>query len=255
MTHLFAYTCNQPQHVARALEPLRHVLTSRGPVARWGFGYIQSDEVLLAHMPRPSEEDIDWVERLRDVRSGQVMGHAAEADGLRGPANTQPFRYRRWLFAQETATEARPGAYEEVLAQAIPDFLRRRIRGRTVGELVFNLLLFTLHQEHSIDAYDLPPRELARHVARTVATAEDAGLWPGNLMVTNGRALVAACVEQPLFVRRLTITPEDRQAHGFKGALLVSGAGQGEPGFEPIPARSLVLCHRDMTLELDRLES
>ena len=111
MTRLFGCICNQPQRLDEALESVRTVLVARAPVSRWGLGYVHSGEVLLTLHPRQASSEVDFYALLAGLNSDYMIGWAGAEDELRGDANTQPFRYRRWFFAQETVAGApAPGA-------------------------------------------------------------------------------------------------------------------------------------------------
>ena len=51
MTRLFGCISNQPQRLGEALAPARGALVARGPLSRWGVGYVHSGEVLLSQHP------------------------------------------------------------------------------------------------------------------------------------------------------------------------------------------------------------
>ena len=81
----------------------------------------------------------------------------------------------------------------------------------------------------------------------------------GNVALTNGRSMVVAHLDEPLRLRRLTVSndkgeplPTSASSGGgnvdaFRGVLLVSG-GDGDPkeGFEDVPPRHTVLVSRDL---------
>src|SRR6185436_6639027 len=129
---LFACMCNQPQRLAEALGPARSVLVAQPPIARWGVGYIQGGEVLLVRTPRASATPVDLYAAVAETPSDCVIAQASADAAFGGPntnENTPPFRFRRWMFAQEAP------AREEVwpaLASAIeklPDYIKRNIKG------------------------------------------------------------------------------------------------------------------------------
>src|SRR5204862_2830414 len=130
-------------------------------------------------------------------------------DELRGDANTQPFRYRRWFFAQEGAGPG-PELLAEVmpqLLQHIPDYLRRNIRGRSPAEQVFHLFLSMLHDAGTLDDPNLAPAHIRRALRDTVAfvdalVAGSGTAWPhGNIILSNSRSMMAVRLGGPLVVR------------------------------------------------------
>jgi len=264
---LFACMCNQPQRLLAALEPVRSALIAAPPVSRWGLGYVQGGDVLLVRTPKASATPIDLASPLAEIRSGDaaiaVAVRDAGTDVPIGTDNTPPFRFRRWLFAQSPGA----GGLELVaprLLEHVPEFLRRNIRGRTPGELIFHMFLARLHDEGNIDDPNLSTAvqrralavtlERARSVLETAAqsaeTPFDTALALGNIAVTNGRSMLLAHVSEPLRVRRLTVRNDrDEVDLSFRGLLLISGGdGETKDGFEDVPPRSAVLISRDLQL-------
>jgi glutamine amidotransferase len=268
MTRLFGCICNQPQRLDEALESVRTVLVAKTPVARWGLGYVHSGEVLLTLHPRQASVDVDFHALLSGLNSDYVIGWAGHEDDLRGDANTQPFRYRRWFFAQENVSAAAGagGPSAEVLSQLmqhVPDYLRRNIRGRSPAELVFHLFLSMLHDAGTLDDPNLAPTHIRRGLRDTIAlvdaVAGKAGSsWQhGNIVVSNSRSMMAVRLGEPLQVRRLKQQKDPRRPESqFKAVLVVSSPDlRGEGGFEELPPRSAVAISRDVTTDVVELDA
>jgi glutamine amidotransferase len=173
----------------------------------YGFGsYAAGGEVLVGKRPTGAPAPLSLPELVGRVDSEALLVHARRAVvGKAKDENTQPFRFRRWLFAHagtiEGWTEVRPR-----LLEALPDFLRRSILGDTDSEHAFMLFLSLLREENALDDLDLEPtlagRALARTVRRIESLAREAGVQrPSrlNLVATNGRTLVATRRGGPLF--------------------------------------------------------
>jgi predicted glutamine amidotransferase len=224
-------------------------------VSRWGLGYIQSDEVLLTRTPRRSATDVDFFQTLQRIDSDHVIGHASDEDGLSGNENTQPFRYRRWLFAQES-TAADLGRVSSRIAELIPEFLRRNLKGKAPAELVFYTFLAGLHEKNAIDEVNLPMAASRSALASTLERIEkilaEAAITepPGNLITSNGRWLMAVRLARPLYLRRLVVPSSDRRgarSHTtFNGLLVVSTDENPGEGFEEIPSGSALLLSREV---------
>ena len=265
---LFATMCNQPQRLLEALAPVRAALVASPPVARWGLGYVQSGEVLLARTPRPSATPVDLYSALEGIKSDCVLGHAVRdtrtdsVEGFGGTDDTPPFRYRRWMYVQDGPVT--PGPAWEPLAAQIPDYLRRNIKGKGTAELSFHVLLAMLHDLGGIDDANLPltttRRALAAASALVTSELRKAGIEEaiGNLAVSNGRSLLVARIGGPLWLRRLHVAGErggrDEQ---FRGVLMVSSSGgdpaPGAEGFEEIPGQSVVAVTRDLRVDVHAL--
>ncbi len=262
---LFAAMCNQPQRLLDALAPARAALVATPPVARWGLGYVQSGEVLLARTPRPSTRPIDFYSALEGVNSDCVLGHAVpdvrpgrQDDGPGGTDDTPPFRYRRWMYIQD-GPNTTEGAWEAIASQ-VPDYLRRNVKGRGTAELAFHVLLAMMHDLGGID--DANMHTATTRKALAAASALVAGELTkigvatplGNLAVSNGRSMLVARLANPLWLRRLHVnTDRGDRDQAFKGVLLVSSSrSDAEPGegFEEIPTGSVVSVTRDLRVDV-----
>lgn len=257
---LFACMCNQPQRLAAALAPVRAALIAQPPVSRWGLGYVQGGDVLLVRTPKSSTTPIDLASPLSEIKSDCAIALSVRDGATEAPAgtdNTPPFRFRRWLFAQ-TGTPSL--AIAPRLLEHVPEYLRRNIKGRTPGEVIFHLFLAMLHDEGNIDDANLSTAAQRRALAATLrlVTTElerlraEAGSSEaprlGNVALTNGRSMLLAHLDEPLRMRRLTVAGErGERDDSFRGVLFVSG-GDGDPkdGFEDVPPARAVLISRDL---------
>ncbi|HUJ59532.1 MAG TPA: hypothetical protein VLX92_13595 [Kofleriaceae bacterium] len=256
---LFACMCNQPQRLWAALAPVRSVLVAEPPVSRWGLAYSQSGDVLLVRTPKASDKPVDLAAPLAEIKTDCAIAHAvrdAPDRPLGGTDNTPPFRFRRWMFAQTGGLEL--DAIAPRLLEHIPEYLRRNLKGRSAGELVFHVFLAMLHDEGSVDDPNLPVGATRRALAATIklvaAEQHRAGIEPsfGNIATSNGRSMVLARLDQPLRLRRLWVIGErGERDDAFRGVLLVSGGdGDARDGFEDIPAQRTVLVTRDLQVSL-----
>jgi predicted glutamine amidotransferase len=261
---LFAIMCNQPQRLLEALAPARASLVAAPPIARWGLGYVQSGEVLLARTPRPSTTPIDLYAALEGVKSDCVLGHAVAGptgnDGTKfgGTDDTPPFRYRRWMYVQDGPVS--PGAAWESIAAQVPDYLRRNVKGRGTEEIAFHVLLAMLHDLGGIDDANLPLATTRRAVSQASALVggelTKAGITQpiGNLAVSNGRSMVVARVGAPLWMRRLQVL-NDRGGRDeqFRGVMFVTGDAPSNDGFEEINPGTVVMVTRDLRVDFASL--
>lgn len=257
---LFACMCNQPQRLLAALAPVRPVLVAPPPVARWGMGYIHGGDVLLVRTPKGSEVPVDLASSLDEIKTDCAIAQAVTADGFAGTDNTPPFRFRRWMFAQ-TGTAALDATALRLL-EHVPEYLRRNLKGRTPGELIFHVFLAMLHDEGNIDDPNLPTAAQRRALSATLklvhtelqrAGKPDISL--GNVAVTNGRSMVLAHLAEPLRMRRLTVTGErGERDDSFRGVLFVSGGdGEAKDGFEDVPPHTAVLISRELQVSFAEL--
>ena len=259
---LFASMCNQPQRLWAALAPVRAVLVAEPPVSRWGLGYSQGGDVLLVRTPKASTKPVDLAGPLAEISTDCAIGVSATDDPASassspgGTDNTPPFRFRRWMFAQSGQPDLE-GVTPRLL-EHIPGYLRRNLKGRTAGELVFHVFLAMLHDEGSVDDPNLSVQATRRALAATIKlvgteqTRSGTASGFGNIAVSNGRSMVLVRLDDPLRLRRLWVTGErGERDESFRGVLLVSG-GDGDPrdGFEDVPAQRAVLVSRDLSVQL-----
>lgn len=261
MSCFFASICNQSERMAQALEPVRDALLAPAPISRWGFGFAQGGEILLSRTPRQHDDGVDIYPAIVDVRSDCVIAHASRLDDLSGNSNTQPFRYRQWMFAQRAQVSER-GPLSQTLSAHLPAYLDRHRKGQTVAEVSFYLFLARAHESGCVDDANVTPARLATLLAQAVTelselaaqTGIEAKLGP--LVLSNGRALVAARPlagddSSLLSMRRLTVPgPRDERDPSFRGLLILSHDRTPGVGFEEIPAGSCVQVNRDLQVDI-----
>ncbi|MFT3700668.1 MAG: class II glutamine amidotransferase [Kofleriaceae bacterium] len=254
---LFACMCNQPQRLWPALAPVRQALVAQPPVSRWGMAYSQGGDVLLVRTPKSSTNPVDLAAPLAELQTDCAVAVAVQADdGMIGTDNTPPFRFRRWMFAM-SGTPQLEGASARLL-EHVPEYLRRNLRGRTPGELVFHVFLAMLHDEGSLDDPNLPLAATRRALAATIKlvaaeqskTGTEGGF--GNLVCSNGRSMVLARIDHPLKLRRLWVNNDRNEPDpNFRGLVFLSGGdGEAKDGFEDIAANRAVLISRDLSFTL-----
>lgn len=269
---LIACMCNQPQRLAEALAPVRASLVAPGPIARWGMGYVHGGEVLLSRTPRSAGGDghgpLDFYPAIEPIKSDCLIGHAASAMDDSSPSSmpteaTQPFRFRRWMLAQDGQTIVEPAVWQ-ALVDHVPDFLRRNLRGRAAAELTLHVLMAMLHDQGVLDDPNLPSPVARRALADTLAlfasvlTKSSAAWRPGTIAVSNSRALWVARPEvsgAPTYVRRLQVHDDRGQRDdSFRGVLITSALAPGD-GAEEVPAGSVVAVSRDLRVDISALNS
>lgn len=262
---LFACMCNQPQRLRAALAPVRAALVAQPPVSRWGLGYIQGGDVLLVRTPKSSAQPVDLAGPLVEIATDCAIAQAVRDTKFGGTDNTPPFRFRRWLFAQTGLPELGDDTVPRLL-EHVPEYLRRNLKGRTPGELVFHLFLAMLHDEGNIDDPNLPPQATRRALAATLrlvgAELEATGVpgaiaQLGNVALSNGRSMVVARPAHsaaPLRLRKLWLNDDRGKPEvgpeAFRGVLVLSGDGDPREGFEDVPANHAVLVSRDLKFTL-----
>jgi glutamine amidotransferase len=170
--------------------------TEAEPPLAWGMGFYQAGEVLLRRRPIDDRLEVSAVEVAENVATDLLIGHVRRP--VIGPLrteNTQPFRYRNWLFAH-TGTLTGFEQFQEALLLPQPDFLQRSRRGETDSEVLFYLFLTTLHETGELQQPAVSAGQIRSALKTTMtrldAMAQEAG-FPrpsGDIVVTNGEALV-----------------------------------------------------------------
>lgn len=260
MTRLFGCICNQPERFKAVVEPVRAALIARAPVARWGLGYVHSSEVLLLRNPRVSETDVDLFEALEGLSTDYAIAATSPADGLKGNANTQPYRFRRWMWAMDGTVDKLDEVGPQIL-EFVPEYLRRNIKGKTASEMLFHLFLAMLHDAGRMDHPNLEPLEGSRALRDALAftfsqiTRAGGAKGPGNIIVTNSRFMLAVRLDAPLFVRQYREHIDPKRAESQLKAVLTLDCDEnpGE-GFEEVPQRQVIAVHRNVLSEIIPLD-
>ncbi|HVV81915.1 MAG TPA: hypothetical protein VHE35_02505 [Kofleriaceae bacterium] len=256
---ILACMCNQPQRLAEALTPLRASLVTPQPVSRWGLGYVQGGEILLSRTPRRTAEPLDFFPAIAALTSDCLIGHAAHDAVELGTDGTQPVRFRRWMLAQDGLALIDDEPWREI-AQRIPEFLRRNLRGRTTAELTLHVTLALLHDQGLLDEPNLPGPIWRRTLAEALALVANGLVRKGvhtdlgNLATSNSRSLAVVRLAGPVYVRRLHVNNERGQRdEGFRGVLVVAADKPPGDGAEEVPVGSVVMVSRDLRVDLTPL--
>jgi predicted glutamine amidotransferase len=212
MAHLVAYFGNEPENMSCALFSARNALYSRSSGTEgWALGFIQSGDVLLQKRPRAEAAEIDLYARAHDLKADAMIARVGLGqEGNKAAENADPFRYRSWLFGSVGTVPSFDAIRDRVL-DAIPDYLRRNVRGRSASEHLFHLFLAYLHDAGILDlpspapaAVEAALRNTLAFVSRLIRSATNEGGQGMEiaLVATNGRSLVATvCSHAMQFLR------------------------------------------------------
>ncbi|HEY2748617.1 MAG TPA: class II glutamine amidotransferase [Polyangia bacterium] len=211
MSRLFAYMGNDQDRVKCALYPARASLIADGAATEtfdaWGLGFYQGGEVLLQRRPKPPTEPVDFYALVKDLRTDVIIGHVRQGTvGKPKNENTHPFRFRGWLFAHHGTVPGFDDVRDELL-RAIPDFLRRNIRGQTDSEHLFHVMLAFLHDAGKLDDMNVSTAQVRDAVRGALSLVEKAAGKPAAdgmecaLALTNGRILVATRHGAPVYLQ------------------------------------------------------
>jgi glutamine amidotransferase len=273
VSRLVAYIGNDPERLRCALHPVRGTLVAdNSSVDSWGIGFYQGGEVLLQRRPKAPDAPVDFYavasELATDVLVGQV--HLANPHTVPKNENTPPFRFRSWLFTHHGEIAGFVDQREQILA-AIPDFLRRNIRGQTDSEHLFHLFLSHLHAAGKLDDVMISTGDAARALSGALAEIEKMLGRPEKLDVvaTNGRILLGARSGMPLHTYKVNGVrdcqacqgpsphegPERRARHRptdhdhLRAVILVDEAPSA-PAWEEVPDRHLITVSHQLAVTL-----
>jgi len=277
MSRLFAYMGNDQDRVKCALYPARNLLVADGAAATsfdaWGLGFYQGGEVLLQRRPKPPTEPVDFYSLVKDLRTDVIIGHVRQGTvGKPKNENTHPFRFRSWLFAHHGTIPgfgpSSDGVRDELL-RAVPDFLRRNIRGQTDSEHLFHVMLAFLHDAGKLDDMNVSTAQVRDAVRAALALIEKAAgkdaadQMECALALTNGRILVATRHGAPVYLQERASLhdcavcreppPRDKRVDHdhLRSVLIVADVAAPSPDlkFTEVPDKTLVSVSHDLKVE------
>jgi len=195
MARLIGYMANRRDRLRDAFRQERDAINGTpGDRRAWGIGFYQGDEVLYKKQPTSDGEPVDWDAVTRDVRTDCAIAHVRHATvGGFSVDNTHPFRFRQWSFAHVGTL----GSVEDIrapLVDAVPDYLRRNIRGQSDSELFFHIVLAALHETGHIENYDPDRNRVIEAIGRAVKRVDEVvgdDSSELNMLLTNGRQMYA----------------------------------------------------------------
>ena len=262
MALLFGCVCNQPKRLHDAITANGGLLSKSRKVNRWGIGYAQSGQLLLSRHPKTSPE-FTFEKITEHIQADYVIGAAEDEDGLLGNANTQPFRYHSWLFAQSPKPTLDADGLGE-LKNALPGFLQRSTKGRHPSEILFHSFLAELHESKKLDdarmsskdAFDFYKQTL-KNVQEQLKRAPSISLeaLSGNTILTNSRIMLAIrCSQTPMYFTQFKeLQDHKRPETEFRSLLVWSEAtppsDEGGAKWEEIKPNEALLISRDLIAE------
>lgn len=207
MSHVFAIVTNDTQLFALTRELAQPMFQSIESltVGSIGFGYHAQGHILL--QKRPIHTDFSCYTALKDIATNRLICHVQDQPtGPFSSENTQPFRYKDWLFAM-SGTLGGGGLVRERALALIPDYLRRNIHGDLPPELVFHLFLSFLYIEAPLSSMQNDPDRMRRALSRTLQIlpelAEERGQIGFSVLLSNGEYLLGGAHRRPMVFRML----------------------------------------------------
>jgi predicted glutamine amidotransferase len=264
MARLVGFIGNRPDLGARLIElEGRALWVQRKPdvTPGWGVGFYQAGEILLKRRPIDDRSEINLADLTRDVRADALLLHVRLATvGAPRTENTHPFRYRQWLFAN-TGTVDSFSRLRGRLAEQLPTFLHRDVRGETDSELIFHLFLSFLHDAGELDRPAVDAAAARRALRGAIALVDglcaEEGAPPTalNILMANPEYLLAVHVGAPMAYRVFAGQRDLERLFGDGGlgrmrlpdyatsriTLVASDFDDGQPaGWTTVPERAIV---------------
>ncbi len=232
-----------------------------------GVGYYSNDDPLLMKRPHAKTSEIDYPSLVDDITSNVLLIHIRKATvGAWKDSNTHPFRFRKWLFAH-VGHLAELESRQEEIADSLPDFLKRNIKGETDSELVFHLLLNNLYKKNQLNDLGLGAENFASHMqdcAQQIDSYYNSKTKPDYaIMATNGQIMAGVCRGIPVhYSHREGIlecplhdqSEQQLHIHGrFRSIML--GAAMSDPGHQwrEVTDGSLISVTKTLELKVQQL--
>ena len=234
-----------------------------------GVGFFQSDDLLLRKRPLGGQPALPekLAEGIESEAALICSGAVGAASRSFNEQLTLPFRFKRWLFATAGQPDALAPA-RAALLKALPDYLRRSVKGDTAAEGLFFTFLSRLRDVGKLDDHDIDAETAARALAAAVGETERAFEQMGQplpalaVVVSNGRVMAAVRRGHPLLVGALDglipcqrceigpganeLDPRVKSHRLLKAALVLSGAAPVE-GFREVADREVIAIPRTLT--------
>ncbi len=262
MARLIAYVANRPDRLLEALIEERAAIGDAPPqeAAAWGIGFYQSGEVLHRKRPFRGDDPVGWQDIVGGVKTDCAVIHLRKASvGDYRSENTHPFRLRQWLFAHQ-GTVYGFEAIRPRLLEALPDFLRRNVRGTTDSELIFHTFLSFLHDQGMLDAPDLDAKVILSAIRSTIAMVDQIGSEIGapspdlDLVLSNGRTTAIVARGTPMCWVERSLATEARGPSGPGFRYVLATATESPPSDYRCLARgSVLLVSRDLSTSTHEL--
>jgi glutamine amidotransferase len=260
MSRLLGYICSDDSLTPYAIDAVRREAWQE-PAKSWaatGFGWVQESRTLLRKHPS-NGDPVDMLGLLADVPARALVGHMSDnADVAVDSLDLQPFRFRKWVFAQTGAVPEFDAYRAELLADT-PDHLRRGIQGNSAAEVVFHRFYHSMCRNRALVQGRAHGELVARALASTIdeirrhaKNAGHEGSMGLNIVAATERLIVAARTgselhvrvfegieqpgEEPLFAGH---RPKKVEHPHFRAAFLAGGLAPSEGPWSEIEADSV----------------
>lgn len=209
MTHLLGYICSDSSLTPYAVQAVRREAwpQSAAPWTATGFGWLQESRTLLRKHPHHGAP-VDMLGLMADISARALVGHMSQdTHGGVDSLDLQPFRFRKWVFAQ-TGQLPEAETYRAQMLAETPDYLRRGVQGNTGAEILFLRFYHYMCENGALAQNRVRGEAVASALSETLAEAEryrapedDAPLGL-NIIAATERFMVAARTGAAMHLRR-----------------------------------------------------
>lgn len=265
MTRLFAISTSDASLMCCELSRAQQLVSLDGEGLMLGLGAYDDSQLIQRQYGVGVTRSDMW-----ELPSSETALYAASAPPIGRPIEEsgQPFRMRQWLFSM-AGSLVHPHTRDR-LAEQLPDFLQRSLRGPAVEEAVFATFLAELRSVGRTEDPDLEAPLAAQLLARTAQHVEEAAGQAHKasiaMVATNGRILLAATRGgHPLSYRllegdgacaRCELTGDEKAAtplvrdHRRRRSIIFATDPLKAEGWLPVPESKAVAVGRALQLQI-----
>jgi len=172
----------------------------------WGIGFFRNERSFLFKKPLKKKNAKDFTSISEIISSRVFISHLRFASiGEVKEANTQPFRWGNWLFAHSGTIQQFRKVKSRIIRK-LPVAYKKHIHGNTDSEYCFYLYLSMLRGEGSIKKGESPLKASVEgltnfgNVMKDIFEEAEIQKDPVmNLLISNGKYLLAARYGEPLY--------------------------------------------------------
>ena len=261
MGRLLVYVSNRDDGLEARLAAEAETLDPPACVegSAWGLAFYRGDDILHRKHPLVAGTTPHWADLARGVQTDCALLHMRQPSvGDFRAENTHPFRFRRWCFAHQ-GTAGDSEAARDAIRGALPEFLRRNIRGQTDSETLFHHILAGLHAEGALDAHSVPVQVVLKAIGGSTrafrharqanegepeAGNEGSGAPSLTFALTDGRTVYALRAGTPLYsVERVEAWPGEK---GRRRDVIITTRESAAAGFDEVPEGRVLVVDRDL---------
>lgn len=176
----------------------------------WGIGFYQYGKGYVQKRATCAKGDFNFMQLSDFIHTDAMIAHVRDATvGQNSDYNAHPFQYLNWIGAHN-GTIASFDKLKPFILEKIGHEIALNIKGTTDSETLFHLFVAILSEKVvDITNPDVPVEMALQALTETLNFLNDLRAKEGvqtshklNLMVTNGKIMLASCYGNTLFYTR-----------------------------------------------------